>query len=122
MFLRRCHPFALALVFCLPCVAATPRALLDQYCTACHTDKLHTGGVSVEHLNVDKPGESAETWEKVLRKLSTGQMPPPGLPHPDAEARKTFVTWLETSLDKAATEKPNPGRPSIHRLNRAEYG
>src|ERR1051326_2522158 len=122
MFSRKCHAFALTLALCLPSFAATPRALLDQYCTACHTDKLHTGGVSVEHLNVDQIGESAETWEKVLRKLSTGEMPPPGVPHPDEDARKTVVSWLENSLDRAAAAKPNPGRPTIHRLNRAEYG
>src|SRR3977135_2276254 len=63
----------------------------------------------------------AATFEKVLRKVRTGEMPPLGLPAPDAATRSAFVSWLESELDHASTAKPNPGAPSIHRLNRAEY-
>ena len=67
------------------------------------------------------PG-NAEVWEKVMRKLRVGMMPPQGMPQARSRPRTTrLVSWLETSLDRAAAEKPNPGRPLAHRLNRTEY-
>ena len=48
-------------------------------------------------------------------------MPPPGLPRPQKFAAASFSTWLEQALDGSAAANPNPGRPAIHRLNRAEY-
>ncbi len=98
------------------------RQLLNQYCMACHNDKLRTAGVSFGGINVDDVSHDGATWEKTLRKLSTGEMPPPGMPRPDVATRAAFTSWLETSLDQAAANHPNPGRPAIHRLNRAEYG
>lgn len=97
------------------------QATLKKYCLACHNDKLKTAGVSLTGLKADDVPGSAATWEKVLRKMRTGEMPPVGLPHPDAETNKTLVTWLETELNQEAATKPNPGSPVIHRLNRAEY-
>ncbi len=79
-------------------------------------------GISVEGLNAANVSAGAESWEKILRKLNSGQMPPPGLPRPDAAATKAYTAWLESSLDRVALDHPNPGRPAIHRLNRAEYG
>ena len=70
-------------------------------------------------LNVSS---GAEVWEKVLRKLRMGSMPPPGRPRPDQPTYHALVTWLETELDRAAVTRPNPGRTEpFHRLNRAEY-
>ncbi len=65
--------------------------------------------------------KSAETWEKVIRKVRAGMMPPPGMPRPDAATLEGFVGHLETSIDRAAAAKPRPGRTALHRLNRAEY-
>jgi hypothetical protein len=62
-----------------------------------------------------------ELFERVLRKVKTGQMPPAGAPRPKPEAASEFTRWLETSLDAQAKAHPNPGRPAVHRLNRAEY-
>ena len=98
-----------------------PDALIARYCAGCHNDKLKTGGVSLTSTPVTDIAAGAATFEKVLRKVRTGEMPPNGLPAPDATSRAQFVTWLETQLDRAAAAKPNPGTPSIHRLNRAEY-
>ena len=64
---------------------------------------------------------SAETWEKVIRKVRAGMMPPSGMPRPEPARLDGFVTYLETSLDRAAAASPRPGRTSLHRLNRAEY-
>src|SRR4051794_25548965 len=68
-----------------------------------------------------KAGDDAAKWERVLRKMRRGEMPPPGLPRPDAATAASFTASLEAALDRAAVEHPNPGRPAVHRLNRAEY-
>ncbi len=96
-------------------------ALLNKYCVLCHSDKLHTGGVTVQNLDTGMGGTSPATWEKVLRKVGTGQMPPPGLPRPKPETIASFTKWITESLDSNALSHPNPGHPTIHRLNRAEY-
>jgi hypothetical protein len=98
-----------------------PRALVGRYCLTCHNQRLKTGGLVLEGLDVQHPGEQAEIWEKVARKLRSGAMPPPGAPRPDRDSFTRFVSWLETELDRDGALKPNPGRPAIHRLNRAEY-
>jgi len=99
----------------------SPRALVEQYCLGCHNSQAKVAGLSLQDLDPNHVGSHAGLWEKVLRKVRTGQMPPPGLPHPDAPAISSFVNWLEGALDQAAKVNPNPGRPAIHRLNRAEY-
>ena len=106
--------------------AATPagsaeRALVDRYCVGCHSDKLKTGELTLEKLDLSNPVSHAETWEKVIRKLRTGSMPPQGMPKPDAGAVDKLASYLETSLDRAAQAKVNPGRATLHRMNRAEY-
>ena len=98
-----------------------PRALVGQYCVACHNQKNSTAGVAVDTLDPAKVSDSAAVWEKVLRKVSSGQMPPAGLPHPAPAVSAAFSKWLEEELDHAAAAHPNPGQPAVHRLNRAEY-
>jgi cytochrome c5 len=106
--------------------AATPaapyRALLDQYCVTCHNERLKTAGLMLDKMDLDRVAEGAETWEKVIRKLRGGMMPPTGRPRPANDDTHKFVSWLESSLDRAGLAKPNPGRATIHRLNRTEYG
>src|SRR5215468_1725615 len=97
--------------------AAPYRALLDQYCVTCHNERAKTGGLMLDKMDLDHVADKAETWEKVIRKLRGGMMPPTGRPRPANEDTYKFVSWLETSLDQAASIKPNPGRASIHRLN-----
>jgi hypothetical protein len=76
----------------------------------------------LDTLDVTALGERADVWEKVVRKLRAGMMPPAGLPRPDRSVSESFVSWLETELDAAAIVRPNPGRTAtFHRLNRAEY-
>ena len=96
-------------------------SLLTGYCVGCHSEKAKTAGVVLEGVNPDKPAEHAKVLENVLRKLRTGEMPPPGLPHPQPQVATSFAKSLETALDRAAATDPNPGRPAIHRLNRVEY-
>jgi mono/diheme cytochrome c family protein len=100
---------------------AAAKTLLGTYCQGCHNETNRSGGVSVEGLNPASVHESGMTWEKVLRKVRTGEMPPPGLPRPKAAASEGFVNWLEGELDRSAAARRNPGAPTVHRLNRAEY-
>ncbi len=102
--------------------ALTTRATLDRYCVTCHGDRTRMGGLSIEPLNPSQPGESAEIWETVARKLRTRTMPPPGSPRPDEATYEAVVTSLEAELDRAAAVRPNPGRPVLRRLNRTEFG
>ena len=102
--------------------ASSRRAVLDTYCVTCHNQRLRTAGLTLDSVDVANVGVAAELWEKVLRKVGTGAMPPAGRPRPDQSARHAFVSSLETALDTYATRHPNPGRTdALHRLNRAEY-
>ena len=106
--------------------AVASQALMKRYCVGCHNQSLKTAAISVQGLIAQNPdvtmsGPDAAVWEKVLRKVSTGQMPPAGMPHPKPEAVAAFTKWTTDSLDRSALAHPNPGHPSIHRLNRAEY-
>ena len=102
--------------------ASADKQFLTKYCQGCHNDKLKTGGFSLDHMDPAQAGSKAETWERVIRKVRAGMMPPAGLPRPDRATMDAFVARLETSLDKYAALHPNPGNVGLHRLNRAEYG
>jgi mono/diheme cytochrome c family protein len=98
-----------------------PHSLTDQYCVGCHNQKNATAGVALNGIDVADAAGNAAILERVLRKLRTGEMPPAGMPRPAAPAVAAFTKSLEESLDRAAAANPNPGRPAVHRLNRAEY-
>jgi cytochrome c551/c552 len=102
--------------------APAAATLTKQYCVGCHSAKAKIAGIALEGVDWTNPGANSATLEKVLRKVRSGEMPPAGMPHPAKEAASTFSSWLESELDRSAAAKPNPGRPAIHRLNRAEYG
>jgi hypothetical protein len=104
-----------------PASQTSQRATLDKYCVTCHSDKLRTAGLSLEQADIGRPADNAATWEKVLHKVRTREMPPPRIARPDEETYNSLANYLETSLDRAAEEKPNPGRPAAYRLNRFQY-
>ena len=97
------------------------RAVVNQYCIGCHNDKLKTGGLTLENADLSRVGDQAPVFEKIVQKLRSGSMPPVGLPRPDAATYNSLATYLETELDRTAAAHPDPGRPAVHRLNRAEY-
>ena len=103
--------------------ASSARALLDRYCVTCHNERTRTAGLTLDEdtMDLSRVGDGAATWEHVVRRLRADAMPPAGRPRPDAATSSAFVSWLETQLDRAAMATPDPGRPAIHRLNRAEY-
>src|SRR5262245_66229440 len=98
-----------------------PQALLDQYCITCHNQKLKTGGLELDKLDLGSVGGDAEVWEKVARKLRAGMMPPAGARRPDRAALDALAASVESALDRAAAANPNPGRTPLHRMNRVEY-
>ena len=102
--------------------AVSHQALLQRYCAGCHSIQVKTAGVVLQGLDPADTAHNAELLERVLRKIKTGQMPPPGMPRPDAAVVAEFSKWLEGALDAEAAAHPNAGHPAIHRLNRAEYG
>jgi Protein of unknown function (DUF1592)/Protein of unknown function (DUF1588)/Protein of unknown function (DUF1585)/Protein of unknown function (DUF1587)/Protein of unknown function (DUF1595)/Planctomycete cytochrome C len=96
-------------------------ALINQYCVTCHNEKAKTAGLMLDKVDIDHAAEHAETWEKVVRKLRGGMMPPQGMPRPEQTKIDGLITWLEASLDQANAAHPEPGRSALHRLNRTEY-
>src|SRR6266699_349365 len=100
---------------------SAPRALLDQYCVTCHNEKLKTAGLTLDRMDPSHVAADLEAWEKVVRKLRAGMMPPQGMPRPNAAAYEALTAALETELDRAAAAKPKLGAPGVHRLNRTEY-
>ena len=100
---------------------APSRALLDRYCVTCHNERLQTAGVMFDRVDIDRADLHRELFEKVARKLRSGQMPPPGRPRPEPAEIDAFVTALEAELDRAGAAAPDPGRVASHRLNRTEY-
>ena len=101
--------------------ASDLKATVDAYCVTCHNQRLKTGGLTLDDVSLSDPGAHADVWEKVIRKVRGGMMPPPGVPRPPAPAQTALISFLETTLDRAALAAPNPGRPLAHRLNRSEY-
>ena len=113
------------------------RALLDDYCVTCHSQRIVDGqnepataltsqlravGLALDALDLSAIAADAAHWEPVVRKLRAGLMPPAGRRRPDQAVLDEFRTWLETELDGAAAASPDPGRTAtFHRLNRAEY-
>jgi cytochrome c551/c552 len=95
--------------------------LVNKYCVGCHSEKTKTAGLVLEKRDITQVPSDAQVWEKVIRKVRAGEMPPIGMPRPDAASLNSLAGYLETTLDKAAADHPNPGRTLVHRLNRTEY-
>src|SRR5438093_2954799 len=101
--------------------AQTQRAVLDQYCVTCHNDRIKRANLTLEKLDLTRAGDHPELWEKVIRKLRAGVMPPPGMKRPPLKEYEAMRAWLEIEIDrKAAARGVNPGYVVLHRLNRTE--
>ena len=100
---------------------APPQKLVEQYCATCHSDRVRAGGLSLAGLDIGQAGAHAVVWEKAVRKLRTGMMPPAGAPRPDRATLDALAAHVEGILDKAAASAPDPGVRVLHRLNRTEY-
>ena len=104
-----------------PNMAAADRAVVDKYCVTCHNQRLKTSDLALDSADLNDVAAHPDVWEKVIRKVDAGMMPPAGMPRPDEATKRALVSRLEGVLDRAARTRPNPGRPLVHRLNRAEY-
>ena len=121
----------------LEATAESVEATLDRYCATCHNQRIVNGrdtapsmlvsqlrevGLAFDALDVASLAGDAEAWERVVRKLQSRTMPPVGRPRPDEATYDAVASWLETALDRAAADAPNPGRrAALHRLSRTEY-
>jgi len=110
--------------------AAAHRAAFDQqtfwqttkvYCDTCHFGPKARAKLNLESLDLSNLGNNGETWEKILRKLRNREMPPVGMPRPTEVTYQALVSAIESERDRVAQVRPNPGRPTLHRLNRTEY-
>jgi len=97
------------------------RALVSQYCAACHNENLKSGGFSWADVDLAHPEGNADRLEKVIKKVRAGMMPPGKSPRPDAATLKAFVLGIESRLDEANARQPYVKPPALHRLNRSEY-
>jgi mono/diheme cytochrome c family protein len=102
--------------------ALPAQGTIDRYCVTCHNPRLKAGGLELDARPVANAAGDPHTWEKVIRKVRTGMMPPVGAPRPDRATLDGLAAAVETTLDRAAAAAPNPGAPALHRLNRTEYG
>ena len=100
------------------------KAMVDRYCVGCHNVRSNTPAadpLKLDQVDFAHPENSAVTFERVIRKLAVGAMPPQGMPRPEPAQMNAFTGYLINSLDRAAAQQNNPGKYIVHRLNRLEY-
>ena len=101
--------------------AEARRSFVDQYCLGCHSRAAASGGLALEGVPAQDPAAHAKVWEKVITRVSAGEMPPAGTPRPEEGAARDFVEALVGEIDEASKLEPYAGRTVIRRLNRVEY-
>jgi hypothetical protein len=95
---------------------------VELHCLDCHDAVSRTGGLALDELLSEEIQENTKEWEKVIRKLTTRQMPPADMPRPDEKSYEAAVSWLTSQLDALAARHPQPGRTeALRRLTRSEY-
>src|SRR5262245_40986941 len=105
-----------------PIASEATRAFVNKYCVDCHNRDDKTAGLALDDAALNQIDAHVEVWEKIVRKLRARHMPPAKLPRPDEQTYQTVISSIEGQLDRAAAERPNPGRTeTFRRLNRLEY-
>src|SRR6185295_11859453 len=97
------------------------RTTLQLYCVGCHSGPTPFAGLNLDPLDFANLEDNGEIWEKLIRKLRGRQMPPAGMPRPEEATYEALIKFIESGRDQLALVKPNPGRATLHRLNRTEY-
>ncbi len=114
-----------AVLVCLPIAAESPDvfAFVKKNCSGCHNASVKAGDLDLTALRTaDTFEKDRESWERVVEKLKLGQMPPAGVPHPQSDTTAAVTSWLEGEFStQDARLKPQAGRVTARRLNRAEY-
>ncbi len=108
-------------LLCQEPAAVQRRAVIGKYCAGCHSPQLKSGGLVLKDLDTANLSPNLDIWERVLRQVGSGQMPPAKLPRPEVAASAVFTRELTNALDRVAAANPNPGATMPHRLNRVEY-
>jgi hypothetical protein len=112
---------ALLLPSALAAAPANLDALVNQYCFTCHNKLIKSGGMALDVIPLGDPSARPDVWERVIRKIKAGEMPPAGMPRPDDASLRALVSGLSNELDAAAHRSLYAGKPVIRRLNRKEY-
>ncbi|HYP07869.1 MAG TPA: DUF1592 domain-containing protein [Bryobacteraceae bacterium] len=99
------------------------QSFTTRNCSGCHNSKVTSGKLDLQRLaSASDFSEDRDAWEKVVHKVKTGEMPPPGVPKPDPAVTAKVIDWLQHQFDRAdRNAKPNPGLVVARRLNRTEY-
>jgi hypothetical protein len=97
--------------------ASARQPFLDHYCLPCHSQKLKTAGIILENSDPEHPASHPQVWEKVLGKLDSREMPPAGMPRPDAASARLFEAGIISDLDNAARKTPYAGRTVVRRYS-----
>jgi hypothetical protein len=92
-----------------------------MYCVQCHVGPKAAAGLNMLPLDLDNLDKHGMVWEKLIKKLKNREMPPPGSARPDDATYQLAIQAIEAGRDHAVMSRPNPGRPTLHRINRAEY-
>jgi len=82
---------------------APRKAILDQYCVGCHNDKAKVANLSLQNSDLATVGDHPDKWEKVIRKMRAGMMPPPGMRRP---LRSPPITTCAIGWKRAWMRKP----------------
>lgn len=102
--------------------AQAQNQLIQDFCVKCHNDEDWAGSLDLSFVDVSNAAAEAETWEKVMRKFKGSMMPPLGNDRPTQAQQDAFIEWVTHAIDSANLANPDPGKSSLHRLNRTEYG
>jgi len=97
--------------------------VLAKSCAPCHNERMASGGLNLKAFSTAASiHEYREGWERIVLKIRTGEMPPPGVPRPDPTQAEALMSYVRGEFERADRAlKPDPGRVTARRLNRAEY-
>ena len=119
------HSYAATAPRHAPSASRLPTAALNEvvktYCGRCHNDETKRGNLSLATFDAGAAPRMGEVAEKMIAKLRSGMMPPPGQRRPKGDTLEALTVSLESQLDSSAASNPNPGHRTFQRLNRAEY-
>ena len=94
--------------------------MINSICDKCHNTTDWAGGFAFDTLDLSKPGQDPEVWEKAVTKLTGRLMPPAGQKQPSQAVVDSFIKYLDTKLDDSAKDR-GIGHEPLERLSRQEF-